>query len=111
MTLQNGDFGPYTETFRIDPPSVSVSFPLRDGLASEKTGEPLPPGEYSRQMVVIAEDGDELQIRWGSPDVVTLAGSLNQFVTFLSGLCLLAGPRVDHFNATLLKAVHVSGGD
>ena len=73
LTLQNGDFGPYTETFRIDPPSVSVPFPLRDGLASEKTGEPLPPGEYSRQMVAIAEDGDELQIRWGSPDVVTLA--------------------------------------
>ena len=71
LTLQNGDFGPYTETFRIDPPSVSVPFPLRDGLASEKTGEPLPPGEYSRRMYVIAEDGEELQIA-GGPDLVTL---------------------------------------
>ena len=74
MTLRNDDDGPYTETFHIDPPSVSVSFPLRDGLASEKTGEPLPPGQYSRRMYVIAEDGEKRQIRLRSPDVVTLAG-------------------------------------
>ena len=74
LTLQNGDFGPYTETFRIDPPSVSVPFPLRDGLASEKTGEPLPPGEYSRRIVVVAEDGEELEITSAFQDVVTLAG-------------------------------------
>ena len=74
LTLQNDDFGPYTETFHIEPPSVVVSFPLSDGLASEKSGEPLPPGQYSRRMYVIAEDGDELEIRWGSPDIVTLAG-------------------------------------
>ena len=74
LTLQNAAFGPYTETFHIDPPSVSVSFPLRDDLASEKTGEPLPPGEYSRRMYVIAEDGEKRQIRLLSPDVVILAG-------------------------------------
>ena len=74
LTLQNADFGPYTETFRIDPPSVSVPFPLRDGLVSERTGEPLPPGEYSRRMYVIAEDGEEFEIRWGSRYFVTLAG-------------------------------------
>ena len=74
MTLRNDDDGPYTETFHIDPPSVSVSFPLRDDLASEKTGEPLPPGEYSRRMYVIAEDGEELELRWGSRYIVTLAG-------------------------------------
>ena len=74
MTLQNNDFGPYTETFHIDPPSVSVSFPLRDDLASEKTGEPLPPGEYSRRMYVIAEDGEKRQIGLLSPNVVILAG-------------------------------------
>ena len=74
LTLQNAAFGPYTETFRIDPPAVSVGFPLRDDLASEKTQEPLPPGQYSRQMIAIAEDGEELQIRWRSPDIVTLAG-------------------------------------
>ena len=74
MTLQNGDFGPYTETFHIDPSSVSVSFPLREGLTSESTGEPLPPGQYSRRIVVVAEDGEELDISWAFQDVVTLAG-------------------------------------
>ena len=74
MKLQNNYFGPYTETFRIDPPSVSVSFPLRDDLASEKTGEPLPPGQYSRRIVVVAEDGEELDISWAFQNVVTLAG-------------------------------------
>ena len=74
LTLQNGDLGSYTETFRIDPPAVSVGFPLRDGLASEKTGEPLPPGEYSRRIVVVAEDGEELEITSAFQDVVTLAG-------------------------------------
>ena len=73
LTLQNGDLGSYTETFRIDPPAVSVGFPLRDGLASEKTGEPLPPGEYSRRIVVVAEDGEELEITSAFQDVVTLA--------------------------------------
>ena len=43
MTLHNDNFGPYTETFHIDPPSDIVRFPLADGLASEKTGAPLPP--------------------------------------------------------------------
>ena len=74
MTLQNNYSGPYTETFHIDPPSVSVSFPLRDDFPSERTGEPLPPGEYSRRIYVIAEDGEKRQIRLRSPDVVTLAG-------------------------------------
>ena len=74
MKLQNNYFGPYTETFRIDPPSLVVSFPLKDGLASEKSGAPLPPGPYSRRMIVIAEDGNELDISRVFRDVVTLAG-------------------------------------
>ena len=74
MTLQNNDFGPYTETFHIDPPSVSVSFPLRDGRTSERSGDPLPPGQYSRRIVVVVEDGEELDISWAFQDVVTLAG-------------------------------------
>ena len=74
MTLHNDDDGPYTETFHIDPPSVSVLFPLRDGRTSERSGDPLPPGRYSRQIVVIAEDGEELELRWGSRYIVTLAG-------------------------------------
>ena len=74
LTLRNDDVGPYTETFHIDPPSVVVSFPLSDGLASEKSGEPLPPGQYSRRIVVVAEDGEELEITSAFQDVVTLAG-------------------------------------
>ena len=74
MTLRNDDVGPYTETFHIDPPSVSVLFPLRDGRTSERSGDPLPPGQYTRQIVVIAEDGEELELRWGSRYIVTLAG-------------------------------------
>ena len=73
MTLRNDD-GPYTETFHIDPPSVSVLFPLRDGRTSERSGDPLPPGPYSRRMIVIAEDGNELDISSVFRDVVTLAG-------------------------------------
>ena len=74
MTLHNDDDGPYTETFHIDPPSVSVLFPLRDGRTSERSGDPLPPGRYSRQMVAIAEDGEELDITWAFQDAVMLAG-------------------------------------
>ena len=73
MTLHNDDLGSYTETFHIDPPSVTVSFPLRDGVVSEKTGQPLPPGEYSRRMVAITEDGEEWELTWGFLDVVTVA--------------------------------------
>ena len=49
----------YTETFNIDPPSSRVGFPLPDWHVSERTGGPLPPGEYSRRMVVITADGEE----------------------------------------------------
>ena len=73
MTLRNDDVGPYTETFRIDPPSVTVQFPLREGRTSERSGDPLPPGQYTRKIVVVAEDGDEMEVRWASPDIVTLA--------------------------------------
>ena len=65
MTLHNDDLGSYTETFHVDPPSATVRFPLRDGVASEKTGEPLPPGEYSRRMVAITEDGEEWELAPG----------------------------------------------
>ena len=72
LTLRDDDVGPYTETFHIDPPSVTVQFPLREGRASERSGAQLPPGQYTRQIVVVAEDGEEMEIRWASPDIVTL---------------------------------------
>ena len=73
MTLRDNDVGPFPETFHIEPPSVSVSFPLQGDVASEHDGEPLPPGRYWRQMTVFAEDGDELDITWAFQDIVTLA--------------------------------------
>ena len=73
MILHN-DKGSYTETFHIDPPSTKVLFPLGDDRTSEKSGDPLPPGQYSRRIVVIAEDGEELELRWGARYLVTLGG-------------------------------------
>ena len=67
---------PYTETFYLDPPSPKVPFPLTDGIVSESTGGPLPPGEYSRRIVAIAADGQEWNLTTdGRPflDSVTLA--------------------------------------
>ena len=59
LTLNSDSFPPYTETFDIEPPSLTVGFPLPEDIVSEKTGGPLPPGKYSRRIVAVAEDGDE----------------------------------------------------
>lgn len=74
LTLHNERSGPYAETFHIKPPSLIVQFPFKDGLISERTGGPLPPGQYSRRIVAVAEDGEELDISWVVQAVVTLAG-------------------------------------
>ena len=66
----------YTESFRIDPPSPRVPFPLREGIDSEQAGGPLPPGEYSRRIMVIATDGQEL-------DLTAYGGFLLDTVTLL----------------------------
>jgi len=75
LTLEN-DAQTYTEVFRIDPPLVEFGLPLPEDLASETSGGPLPPGDYSRRMVAIAEDGQEFDItsRDGVLDTITLAG-------------------------------------
>ena len=68
----------YWETFRIDPPSPDVPFPLKEGTYSERTGGPLAPGEYSRRIVAIATDGQELDLTASEGfllDTVTMAGS------------------------------------
>ena len=49
LTLKNGARS-YTERFHIDPPSLSVGFPLSAESVSEKSGGPLPPGEYTRRI-------------------------------------------------------------
>ncbi len=62
VELRNGDGSILGETFFIEPPSFDVSFPLPEGLLSEKTLALLPPGEYKRTMIAIAEDGDEWDV-------------------------------------------------
>ena len=49
----------YTETFHIDPPSVTIPLPVPEDVSSTREGGPLPPGEYSRRIVVVAKDGAE----------------------------------------------------
>ena len=76
LTLNNGSGGKYTETFHVDPPSLSVSLPLSNNLTSDTTGGPLPPGEYSRRMVAITSSGEERDITFGGDflNIVTIAG-------------------------------------
>ena len=73
LTLHNDTLGSYTETFQIDPPSITFSLPLRDNVASEKTGGPLPAGEYSRRMVAITEEGEERVFEAGFLEEVIIA--------------------------------------
>ena len=67
----------YIETFRMAPPSTSVPFPLKEGASSDSTGGPLAPGEYSRRVVAVAIDGQEMDLTSSGGfllDSVTLAG-------------------------------------
>ena len=75
LTLDSDAAGPYTETFHVDPASLTVSFPLPDDLASERAGEPPPPGEYSRRMVAVTAGGEELEVTFSGDflNTVTIA--------------------------------------
>ena len=72
----DGDAGlSYTETFNLEPPSLTLPFPVPEDVSSIKEGGPLPPGEYSRRITVIAADGEEMDMRLGDiGGVVKLAG-------------------------------------
>ena len=61
LTLDDGA-QTYTEIFHFDPPSLSFGLPLPEDSASETSGGPLPPGDYSRRIVAIGKDGDELDV-------------------------------------------------
>ena len=52
----------YTEHFPIDPPSLTVGFPLPEELASEPSGGPLPPGKFTRRIVATSADGDQVEL-------------------------------------------------
>ena len=61
LTLENGARS-YTEQFRIDPPSLSVGFPLPPESVSEASGDPIPPGDYTRRLVANSNDGDQVEL-------------------------------------------------
>ena len=61
LTLDKGAQS-YTELFHIDPPSLSVGFPLPAESVSETSGDSLPPGEYTRRIVALSNDGDEVEM-------------------------------------------------
>ena len=74
LVLDSNDVGPYSETFHIDPPSLTISFPLPEDTASESSGGPLPPGDYSRRVSAFTADGE----KWQAPadfflETVTIA--------------------------------------
>ena len=62
----DGDAGhSYTETFNLEPPSLTLPFPVPEDVSSVRKGGPLPPGEYSRRITVVAVDGDEMDMGLG----------------------------------------------
>ena len=75
-----GDGGhEYTETFQIEPPSLTVSFPLSEHVPSVKSGGPLPHGEYSRSIIAVTVDGEEVAFDLkGVGGVVKLTDELPQ---------------------------------
>ena len=75
LTLDDGT-QTYTEVFHFDPPSLSFGLPLPEDSPSATSGGPLPPGDYSRRIVAISEDGDELDVTTASEllQTITLAG-------------------------------------
>jgi len=75
LTLENGG-QTYAEVFHFAPPSHEFGLPLPEDLVSETSGGPLPPGDYSRRMVAVTEDGDEFDLtsRDGILDSITVAG-------------------------------------
>ena len=50
----------YIETFQFEPPSLTVPFPIPEDIPSVRSGGPLPHGEYSRRIVAVTVDGEEV---------------------------------------------------
>lgn len=76
LTLDDGAES-YTELFHIDPPSLAVDFPLPAESVSEKSGDPLSPGDYTRRIAALSDDGDrvELTTMGAFLATVTIAGT------------------------------------
>ena len=59
LVLEGSSGQRYTETFHIDPPSLTIPLPVPKDVSSTSEGGPLPSGEYSRRITVVTEDGAE----------------------------------------------------
>ena len=59
LVLEGSAGRQYTETFHIDPPSLTVPLPVPNDVSSTREGGPLPPGDYARRISVVAENGTE----------------------------------------------------
>jgi hypothetical protein len=62
LVLASDDSITYTETFHIDPPSLTIGFPVPEDTASESSGGPLPPGDYSRRVTAFTADGEQWEV-------------------------------------------------
>ena len=72
LTLE-GENQKYVETFRLEPPSLTVSLPLADDIASASMGEPPPPGLYTRRVVAVTTDGVEKKLPSGDLGVIKIS--------------------------------------
>ncbi len=59
VTLSDAGVNRFSETFYLDPPSMTFGLPLSPDLNSDRTPDRLPPGVYKRGIVVTATDGSE----------------------------------------------------
>ena len=72
LTLESED-QKYVETFGLEPPSLTVSLPLAEDIASESMGGPLPPGLYTRRVVAVTADGVEKKLPSGTLGVIKVS--------------------------------------
>ncbi len=73
LILESEDIEAFVETFHFKPPSLVVHLPIPENVASERTVQELPPGEYSRRIVAITVDGESQELRLRNLPVIKLA--------------------------------------
>ena len=76
LILESEDTQAFVETFHFKPPSLVVHLPIPENVASERTVEELPPGEYLRRIVAITADGERQELRLGSLPAIKLADEM-----------------------------------
>ena len=77
LILESNATDPYVEIFQVDPPSELFHLPLPEEFESERTGGPLPPGEYLRRIIAVAVDGSEKELDIGHTDFIALGREIS----------------------------------